>query len=47
VFGVAFALNAGAVLSGGQAPVLITAIVAGTIGSELVAVFLAPRSAAA
>ena len=47
VFGVAFALNAAAVLSGAQAPVLITAVVVGTIASELVAVLLPPRSAEA
>ena len=47
VFGVAFALNAAAVLSGTQATVLITAVVAGTIGSELVALVLLPRSAEA
>jgi len=47
VFGVAFALNAAAVLSGAQAPVLLTAVVVGTIASELVAVLLPPRSAEA
>jgi hypothetical protein len=44
---VAFALNAAAVLSSAHAPVLITAVVAGTIASELIAVFLPPRSAGA
>ncbi len=43
VFGVAFALNAAAV-SGTDAAVLITAVVVGTIASELVALFLPPRS---
>ena len=47
VFGVAFALNAAAVLSGPHAAVLITAVVVGTIGSELIAVFLPPRSVGA
>ena len=47
VFGVAFALNAAAVVSDAHAPALITAVVAGTIASELVAVFLPPRSAEA
>lgn len=42
VFGVAFALNAAAVL-GGDASLLLAAVVIGTIGSELVAFFLSPR----
>ena len=45
VFGVAFALNAAAVVSDAHATALITAVVAGTIAAELVAVFLPPRSA--
>jgi hypothetical protein len=44
VFGVAFALNAVSVI-GGEASVLLAAVVVGTIGSELVAVLLPPRSA--
>jgi hypothetical protein len=43
VFGVAFALNAAAVV-GDAAAVLITAVVIGTIGSELVALLVPPRS---
>ena len=42
VFGVAFALNATTVL-GGDASVLVAAVVIGTIGSELVAFLLPPR----
>jgi hypothetical protein len=45
VFGVAFALNAAAVLNDAHAPVVITAVVVGTIASELIAVVLPPRSA--
>jgi hypothetical protein len=43
VFGVAFALNAFSVV-GADASMLLGAVVAGTIGSELVALFLPPRS---
>jgi len=43
VFGVAFALNAVAVV-GTQASALLAAVVVGTIGSELVAFLLPPRS---
>ena len=42
-FGVAFALNAVAIV-GTEASVLLTAVVVGTIGSELVAFLLPPRS---
>jgi hypothetical protein len=42
-FGVAFALNAAAIVGTG-ASVLLTAVVVGTIGSELVAFLLPPRS---
>jgi hypothetical protein len=42
-FGVAFALNAAAIV-GPDASVLLTAVVVGTIGSELVAFLLPPRS---
>lgn len=42
VFGVAFALNATSVV-GADAPVLLAAVVAGTIGSEFVALLLPPR----
>jgi len=42
VFGVAFALNAVNVV-GADASVLLTAVVAGTIGSEFVALLLPPR----
>jgi hypothetical protein len=45
VFGVAFALNAAAVLNDVHAPVVLTAVVVGTIASELIAVVLPPRSA--
>jgi len=44
VFGVAFALNAARAI-GADASVLLTTVVVGTIGSELVAVFLPPRRA--
>lgn len=44
VFGVAFALNTTMVL-GGEASVLLAAVVIGTIGSELVASLLPPRKA--
>lgn len=44
VFGVAFALNAVSV-AGADAAVLLAAVVLGTIGSEVVAVQLPPRSA--
>jgi hypothetical protein len=44
VFGVAFALNAAGAV-GPQGSVLLAAVVVGTIGSEIVARFLAPRSA--
>lgn len=43
VFGVAFALNAVSV-AGADASMLLAAVVAGTIGSELVAILLPPRS---
>ena len=43
VFGVAFALNA-AEVAGAEAPLLITSVVVGTIGSEVVALLLPPRS---
>jgi hypothetical protein len=43
VFGVAFALNAVSVV-GADASMLLAAVVAGTIGSELVALLLSPRS---
>jgi hypothetical protein len=43
VFGVGFALNAVSVV-GADASILLAAVVAGTIGSELVAVLLSPRS---
>jgi hypothetical protein len=43
VFGVAFALNAASVV-GADASVLLAAVVAGTIGCELVALLLLPRS---
>jgi hypothetical protein len=46
VFGVAFALNAVSV-AGADASMLLAAVVAGTIGSELVAVLLPSRSAGA
>ena len=42
-FGVAYALNAVAIV-GAEASVLLTAVVVGTIGSELVAFLLPPRS---
>ena len=42
VFGVAFALNAASVV-GADASVLLAAVVAGTIGSEFVALLLPPR----
>lgn len=42
VFGVAFALNAASIV-GADASVLLAAVVAGTIGSELVALLLPPR----
>jgi hypothetical protein len=44
VFGVGFALNAVSVI-GADASMLLAALVVGTIGSELVAVLLRPRSA--
>jgi hypothetical protein len=44
VFGVAYALNVAAIV-GAEASVLLTAVVIGTIGSELVAFLLPPRSA--
>ena len=44
VFGVALALNAVSIV-GADASMLLAAVVAGTIGSELVAVVLPPRSA--
>jgi hypothetical protein len=43
VFGVGFALNAVSVL-GGDASMLLAVVVVGTIGSELAAVLLSPRS---
>ena len=43
VFGVGFALNAVSVV-GADASMLLAAVVVGTIGSELVAVLLPPRS---
>ena len=43
VFGVAFALNAARAI-GADASLLLTTVVVGTIGSELVAVFLQPRT---
>ena len=43
VFGVAFALNAVSVV-GADASILLAAVVAGTIGSEFVALLLPPRS---
>lgn len=43
LFGVAFALNA-VTLVGAEASVLLTAVVVGTIGSDLAAFFLQPRS---
>jgi hypothetical protein len=43
VFGVAFALNAVSIV-GADASMLLAAVVAGTIGSELVALLLPPRS---
>ena len=43
VFGVALALNAVTIV-GSDASLLLAAVVAGTIGSELVALFLPPRS---
>ena len=46
VFGVAFALNAASV-AGADASMLLAAVVVGTIGSELVAVLLPPRSVGA
>ena len=46
VFGVAFALNAASV-GGADASPLLAAVVAGTIGSELVALLLPPRRATA
>ena len=46
VFGVAFALNAVSVV-GADASILLAAVVVGTIGAELVAVLLPPRSAGA
>jgi hypothetical protein len=44
LFGVAFALNAVSVI-GGDASLLLAAVVVGTIGGELVALLLPPRSA--
>jgi Kef-type K+ transport system membrane component KefB len=44
VFGVAFALNAVSV-AGADASTLLAVVAVGTIGSELVAVLLPPRSA--
>jgi hypothetical protein len=43
VFGVSFALNAGTI--GADASVLLTAVVAGTIAADGVALFLSPRRA--
>jgi hypothetical protein len=43
VFGVGFALNAVSVV-GADASMLLAAVVVGTIGSELVAILLTPRS---
>jgi hypothetical protein len=46
VFGVALALNAIGIV-GGDAALLLGAVVVGTIGSEVVAYLLPPRSVAA
>jgi hypothetical protein len=43
VFGVAFALNL-AIVAGADASMLLAAVVAGTLGSECVALLLPPRS---